>query len=367
MNIETREYRPGDEFGINRLYRLITKLERNLDEVQWEWLDTWDGRGSIWVMLDHDRDAGDELIGHHGLIPVPMILDGRAVLCGKTENSMMHPDYRGTGLYFPFEQWCFAQAGKRFVMFFTTTGQGKPGSIRKKLGYRLLDGWTTMTRLVDPSGYIRRLRQGIARRLGDLPVLTTGLSLAAYAACRTWFPRRRKAQRTGGPPITIYGEGEGFPTRMQTLWDHNRDRYGTSVDRTAGYLEWRLERNPHRKHHYIACGTGDDLCGYAVVSSGTDDTLEVVDILADSRRPEVLDLLFEAVDTFATDTSHVFVRCSTLKNNRLLVDALRRNGFIRGSPGAPWKTADAGEFYAWTPDDTDPANWYVTPLVMEGR
>jgi len=50
MRIETREYRPGDENGINRLYKLITNMHREPDEFAWEWLDTWDGRGSVWVV-----------------------------------------------------------------------------------------------------------------------------------------------------------------------------------------------------------------------------------------------------------------------------------------------------------------------------
>ena len=118
MKLSERAYKPGDEAGINRLYKLITGLDRSVSEYRWEWVDTWAGQGGIWLLFDNDRKSDDRLIAQYSLIPTPMSFLGKAYMAGKTENCMSHPDYRGKGIYYPHEKKYFEEAQKRFDVFF---------------------------------------------------------------------------------------------------------------------------------------------------------------------------------------------------------------------------------------------------------
>ena len=97
VNQVSRPYRPGDEAQINRLYATITGRERTPEQYAWEWLETWDGRGTMDLMFDLDRPEDDQLIAQYSLIPTPLSVFGKPSLAGKTENCMSHPDHRRTG------------------------------------------------------------------------------------------------------------------------------------------------------------------------------------------------------------------------------------------------------------------------------
>ena len=124
----------------------------------WEWVNTWDGQGGIWLVFDNERNSEDQLIAQYSLIPTPLSFFGKKYIAGKTENCMSHPDIRGKGIYFPHEKKYFEIAKNRFKVFFTTTGnvaKGTPGRIRKKLGYRAFDDWVSYRVLIKstlPSG-----------------------------------------------------------------------------------------------------------------------------------------------------------------------------------------------------------------------
>ena len=67
-----RRYQPGDEKQINNLYRTITGRTRTTEEYYWEWVDTWHGKGSVYLIFDEERPPNDQLIAQYSLIPTPI-------------------------------------------------------------------------------------------------------------------------------------------------------------------------------------------------------------------------------------------------------------------------------------------------------
>jgi hypothetical protein len=135
--LKARKYHPGDEIQINNLYKSITKRDRNIIEYSWQWLENPYKINSIWII---EEESG-RIVGHHGLIPTPMYILNRSILAGKTENTMIHNDYKGKHIYFPFEKNFYDEAIKIYQILFTTSGEGAPGRIREKLGYKILSHW----------------------------------------------------------------------------------------------------------------------------------------------------------------------------------------------------------------------------------
>jgi hypothetical protein len=89
----------------------------------------------MWLLEDSDMG---KIVGHHDLIPIKFSCFGRLILTGKTENTVMHLQYRGRGIYYPFEVKFCEEAKERFQLLYTTWAVAEHGRIRLKLGYAIV-------------------------------------------------------------------------------------------------------------------------------------------------------------------------------------------------------------------------------------
>ncbi len=99
-----RQYRDGDAAEINRLYADITGTTRSLREFEWQWLQAPGGKGDIWLIEATDNDGTTNLVGHHGIMPIRFSRGQENLLFGKTENTMVRPEFRSRILYPRFER-----------------------------------------------------------------------------------------------------------------------------------------------------------------------------------------------------------------------------------------------------------------------
>jgi hypothetical protein len=370
----SRPYQPGDEAQINRLYRSLTGRDRSAADFAWEWLDTWAGQGSMNLVFDLDREEGDQLIAQYSLIPTPLSVWGRPMLAGKTENCMSHPDQRGTGVYFSHERECFEREKEKYSFFFTTAGQvtgGAVGRIRMKLGYVAFDDWANYTLWLRMSALREDLASILAkgrsgRRLAPLSGLLATV-LQTYGRLRRPRPCRYR--------VAVHGAADAPLDEIATLWERNRERYGITVDRSAGYLRWRVSDDPHVAHEYLTMHGGDRLLGYAVAFV-QGDTLHVVDVLVDGVHPELFRSLLSAIIERGRALGLKRIKCLVLRRSVLLPRRLRSAGFVDTSalsPGALLRKPPPHQFFVYIPEElrrdpavTDNASWYITALVLEG-
>lgn len=377
MRTISRTYRPGDEVQINRLYQLITGRDRSRTEYAWEWLETWDGQGSMDLMFDLDREEGDQLIAQYSLIPTPLSVWGRPTVAGKTENCMCHPDHRRTGLYFSHEQEWFEHEKQRYSFFFTTAGQvshGAVGKIRKKLGYVAFDNWVTYTLWVQTPALREELTAILAAKGSPMKALAGPLGGLATALLQGLSLLRRR--RSCGYEAAVHSVGEAPMDQIAHLWERNRERYGITVDRTARYLQWRINDDPYLKHEYLTIRDDDRLLGYAVYHV-RHDTLYVVDLLVDGKRTALFRHLLAALAQRGLELGIDRIACSVLRRSPFLPRRLRSAGFLNKailSPAAFRRSFRPRQFFLFIPEEwrTDPraadnAQWYITQLVLEGR
>lgn len=374
MRTVSRGYQPGDEAQINRLYLSLTGRDRTPEEFAWEWLDTWAGQGSMNLVFDLDRDEGDQLVAQYSLIPTPLSVWGHTVLAGKTENCMSHPDCRGTGLYSAHERECFEREKARFGFFFTTAGTvsaGAVGRIRSKLGYVAFDDWANFTLWLTTSA----LRQDIGSILAAKGVQKPAPALSALLAGALQAYSLARRPRSCRHRATVHRAADAPLEAMEGLWERNRQPYGITIDRTAAYLRWRVNEDPHVRHEYLTISSDDGLLGYAIAFV-QDDDLHVVDVLVDGARADLFDDLFAALVRWGRELRLSRVKCLTLRRSVLLPRRLSRAGFVDSSAftqGGLFRRREPRQFYLYIPEElrdepavTGNANWYITSLVLEG-
>lgn len=377
MHIVSRQYLPGDEVQINRLYRSIAGRDRDAAQFAWEWLDTWAGQGSMNLVFDLDREEGDQLIAQYSLIPTPLSVWGRPTVAGKTENCMSHPDHRGSGLYSAHEQACFEKEKEKYSFFFTTAGEvagGAVGRVRVKLGYIPFDNWVKYTLWLRTGALREELGAMVAGKGRPGKALAPVLGGLLAAVLQAYSRLRR--QRTCGYRVMVHREADAPLDEIAGLWERNRRCYGITVDRRADYLRWRVNDDPYIEHEYLTMHGDQGLLGY-VISYVQRDTMYVVDVLADGARADLFRHLMAALVRRGRELRVARIRCVTLRRSRLLPRRLRSAGFL--DTAVLWPTAFISsrrprQFFLYIPEElrgdrevTDPAGWYVTELVLEGR
>jgi hypothetical protein len=372
----SRIYQPGDEVQINRLYLSLTGRDRTFEDFAWEWLDTWAGRGSMHLVFDLDREEGDQLLAQYSLIPTPLSVFGTPMLAGKTENCMSHPDCRGTGLYSAHERECFAIEKQRYSFFFTTAGQvagGAVGRVRTKLGYVAFDDWANFTLWLKTGALRRDIGTILAQKTSRLEKAAPAISALLAASLRTYSLLRRP--RACRYRVGVHRAADAPLDDIAALWERNRSCYGVTVDRSAAYLRWRVNDDPHIRHEYLTMWGDDGLLGYAIFFVQEDD-LHVVDVLVDGARADLFSDLLAALVGRGEELRLARVKCLTLKRSELLPGWLRKGGLVDASALAPHailRKPPPRQFFVYIPEElrTEPritgnADWYITALVMEG-
>jgi len=299
MTITTRTYQPGDEVLINNLYKIVANIDRNKQEYEWEWIDTWDGPGFVRLMFDNEREEENRLVAQYSLIPTPFSFWGHPYVAGKTENCMCHPDYRGKGIYFPHEKKSFEEARQRFQLFFTTNGnatKGAPGAVRRKLGYIAFDSWVYCLYVTNHTQFSKFLMSGLKRDMHSDPrflkILISLMSRIIYAYYAL-YPRKKNRHE-----VRLHGEKDALLIDIERLWNRNKAEYGISVDRTTSYLDWRINRNPYYDHQYLCAYDGENLIGYIIFHKSR-GIIRIIDILADRKDNAIFSDLIQNLILYA--------------------------------------------------------------------
>ena len=371
-----RAFQSGDEVQINKLYGRITGAYRTDEEYRWEWLKTWNGPGSIWLAFDEDREINDQLIAQYSLIPTPLSFWGKTILTGKTENCMSHPDFRGKGMYFFHERKFFEVAKSTYKVFFTTAGhvaRGAPGKVRHKLGYKPYDYWETYSLWLDRASIINEIYSKLPGLLKKWRFLGRGL-----AGIISWMLLKftGSSSHVEAGYFQDHSESDAPLNKIEKLWKNNAELYGISVNRTAEYMNWRINENPYLKHKYLCYYREDKLMGY-IIYTVQDGAVHLVDILVDAKDKLIFRALFEQLKHLSRAAGHTQLKCHTLSKNTFLIERLREGKFLNFSElfsTFKKKKSHPVQLFIYVSDDVqldqdvwDHQHWYFTDLVKEGR
>ena len=364
--LTSRKYKPGDETQINALYKLLTGRERDVIQYSWEWLDNPYKKESIWVI----EEDSERIVGHHGLIPTPMNVLNKSVLAGKTENTMMHPEYRGKRAYFPFEKKFIKEAEKIYQLLFTTTGKGAPGRIREKLGYQLIGYWDIYRCYFS----FKRMKTSKSNKnqtkLQFIVQQKLLSSICAILKIYNFFGNIKYQSKKIKFELNINKNESNIIENIENLWLDNKQYYANTIDRKKQYLNWRINKNPYHTHIFITLKKNNEFLGYIIALIRDGKNVEIVDIFVKKNEPIYFKILINECASWAKNTGLEYVECSVIGKNMSLQKALLQNSFINIGRyiKQPFylkyldklKLQDEKMIY-------DPSKWYITGLVFEGR
>jgi len=243
-----REYREGDEEAIIGLHREVFGSEA--DRRWWEWRYLGGPAGRAIMML---AESNGRIVGQYAVVPVRMKMGHETCLAGLSLDTMVHPDYRGGGMFTRLAEAAYATAserGYRWVYGFPN-GNSHHGFVARLGWTDLYDGIPLWVRPLNLGAVIRK-------RYGSR--LVAGAGACAGRVAMGLFLRPRKA--TGRCSVR---EIRHFDERFDGLWKDVSERYRIAVIRDRAYLEWRYARRPDAAYTIFAAEDGDRLGGYVVL------------------------------------------------------------------------------------------------------
>ena len=322
-----RNYRAEDEYGIVNLYNRITGRNRSIDQHRWEWLETPEGRGSIWVITEFDSR---QIVGHHGLIPIKLNIFGKSFLMGKTENTILDPKYAGTGIYFIFEKRFVEESKERFDLLCTTSGRGTPGRIRKKLGYKIVGRYSNYMKITEKEDIKIFFDSLILKQLSNkaLRLMYKNIAFILYFILRRFFLIQHKPDND--MILTPIENIDTIKSWIDNFWKHNKAKFGITIDRNFKYLKWRIFKNPNEKYSFFLANKKSKIVGYVITKISTRDTKRgiIVDLVCENNNDHTFSsILAAAIDRFREMTVPIVI-FPTLSSKNILNKTLIKNGFF---------------------------------------
>lgn len=365
MRYTYRRFRPGDETAINNLYEQITGFSRTVDEYRWQWLDAPGGEGEIWL-IEAIKDSGEtQLIGHHGLMPIRFTFGSDDLLFGKTENTMVLPEYRRKILYPKYEKIFLSEYEVRFDAIFSTLGPRAALRQRQALGYNADAKWChyehELRFLGEMTKICRKLPVPIAKLLSLL------ISKLPSYSKKTVINQFRE----------LDSDNARVDPFFESFWINARLTAGIAPRRDKEDLTWRFWNNPYNDYCTLVLDNNETISGYFIINVTDPNIFHIEDVYFTPLDAELWQSAFRLLFDWASEKGASLIKYKTT-NDGLLPDIQKRiNTLCKPGPLTSWirknrKIPEQSMLrkisnYSKYNIDLSTNNWNITPILFEGR
>jgi len=370
-SIISRRLTEKDKSKLNALYNSLFKQSRTIENFDWEFINNPQGEAYSWILEDAESS---DIIGHYGLIPLGCGYWGKSILAGKTENAMLHPQYRGKGLYVPFEVDCIRRASEKFQLIWTSYSSVSGIRTHMKAGYIPVGKLVTYTH-VNKMGIANMLSNLIKDKISSRIVRYFLQELSGCISRVFVFVFSKNIANHKEIRLEKVKDINTVAKELTELWDNVKADYGITVARSIPYLRWKIFNNPYIKYDFYVALKQQRLVGYVITRVVKKDETKrgvIVDIIVAEPKTKMLDCVLAETITNFLQKGICHIEFPTLKSNNFINKALKRSGFVSlDSIYAKLRRREAN-FLAIPLDNTlnpktvfNPNNWYFTHIFTE--
>ncbi|MEA2061127.1 MAG: GNAT family N-acetyltransferase [Thermodesulfobacteriota bacterium] len=264
-----REFQPGDETGILKLWQTAFKAEMDPALLKWKHLDNPYGRTMV-LCIAEDR----EIVTFYGGIAFQMNCQGRTIHAVHLMDIMSHPGHR--------ENRVFAQTARAFMKICCVPDKlqfmyGFPGAFHYDVGERLLN----YRKISSVKYWTARAEDLLAEGLPAEGLLSEGLlskdpkaetdckhhlkqnSLHGQKGCKAGHGRKEvPIPSIAMIPVAAIGEMDELAPAFDQLWQACLKDYPLSVARDARFVKWRYFQHPHNQYNVFVFQKKSDGSGF---------------------------------------------------------------------------------------------------------
>jgi len=249
-----RQYREGDEAGINELFRKVFGVDRSLEEWRWKFRD----EGREHLSLIHLACDGERIVGQYAAVGARFKFGPAEAVATQPVDNMIDPDSRqGLG-----------RARMQRAMFQDGLAAGRAAGVAMAYGFPNREAYRVGKKVLgycDLGAMEARLRsltwaRHVRRFIGDgrLARIVGRLHAPIH---RAWLRLRGP-----GPDDAAARCASDFDERLDRLWAEASRSFGVLAVRDREYLRWRYGRRPGAPYTLLLLERGGDLIGYTVLT-----------------------------------------------------------------------------------------------------
>jgi hypothetical protein len=286
----TRRFQPRDEGELNDRFVEIAQERlpggsRSVELMRWLWYRAPGGRAQSWVVEAENPDGSWKIVGHHGLCPVRFTLGERDLVCAKTTNTFLLPEFRSKFLYLRFEQQCLEEARPHYDAVYSCG----PGTfrLRKPLGYGVEDTWISLEHGSHCLDLTSRLFSRFVKKFPRAPWIQMARAWAA-ASVRT----------TPKPPFEWieYTPAEAMQSPFfADFWQQARCEAAMSPRRDVADLAWQYWLRPDSSFATLVHSWEAGARAYCIVETSNPFLYSLFDIFVTPMRPDLLDAVLRSL------------------------------------------------------------------------
>lgn len=354
MDLEIREVAASDVKEIVSFHNVAWGDSRKPEHWIWEFMGNYPDSFVFTIIKDREQ-----VVGTQGMIPIYIYMRGKRLLSGKSESTLLHPEYRGRGLFQNLYEFAISlckDRGMQCIWGYTTAIKAF-----RKAGFHTYEhamySSISILNLWRALPWIREQNIGAAKKM-----------IVFLMSFPFWFysSMLRATCRFSDRGLVVR-ERLTDQRDLGSLYERLRSRYPNQIDIDLDerYLQWRIYNHPIFQYRTYFVYEGELLRAYAFVNTHdkrmaylTDFTFESVE----AGKPLLERILSEmcaegigAVMFFGNRTNLVISQAFKL---------LQRLGFVQiPSPShfvlRNLSSEDEESLF-------DVANWYMNGLWTEG-
>jgi len=291
----------GDAAKIGTLFEKVFGFSRRMEHYQWKFLENPTG---LQLIVVAETEGGD-IVGQYALWPVMLQLERREYLGAQSLDTMIHPDYRGKGMFMTLANACYEIAAAQGVK--VLYGFPNPSSYR---------------------GFIRRLNWD---HTGDIPYLVRPI----YPGLSRRIPRLLAPVANVAARFFPRGAVKGYQISFQIPADEELERLFAmsrkykgvcKVARSARWEKWRFAQASGQNYQWAVARKGDSIQAACVIGKSlVNEAMTLSELLGEN--PTALQAVLSVAIEKAFAARAPFVTALTSIPEYLV--ALRRVGFVR--------------------------------------
>jgi hypothetical protein len=366
----SRSYKAGDEKAINRLYYEVTGTRRTLEQFRWQWQNAPGGHGEIWLIEEKKTDGRTRLIGHHGVMPIRFTCGEKNLVAGKTENTMVHQEYRRKILYPRYEQKFLKQYNKKFDLLFSTRGNASALRQRKALGYKAEQRWLNYAWALNPGALASLLAFRLIHNRKKIRYVRASNGAKLFGNILSYLkgPRWRSKKTL---PLTVLSPGEASNHLFfKDFWSNVRKDFPLTPRRDQADLKWRFWENPYSIYYSLICENHQYGDAYGIVRNCGSQVYMLEDIVCfpptSAFFSEMLSSICEWAESHGANAM-LFSTTSDENNLRIALENFRKTNLLTIFPLKKIEYKEQPMLRKVISNAYSDTDWFITPIVYEGR
>lgn len=356
--MQFHQCRPEDLPSINALIEGWYGKERKYSPHQFNWA-FFDRDPGPSLLLGAVEDQ--KIIGTQAVLPIKMRAGEKTFWSGKSEETLLHKDFRGQGIFGKLYNEIFNMIDPDINVIWGTTAAKKP---LEKCGF------TTPTNVI----YTMVFTGAPAKvfPIGEVSVAKKQKAMRRlFSLYHRMIRHKTSLLLLGKKPDPRVVEEVDFEF-YYAVWKKMAAQfpYLVSVERSESWLKWRFEKNPHREYRMLKFEDSDSLGGLIFTANKQTGAIYLVDFVANGLMPSVANALVDRLVSIAKKEGYSSVVDIALdvdlapQNAR--IDALTYYGSFRKHMKGLYLVKRISPMIEMDREKLAAENWYYSYLMTHG-